>query len=118
MIFIVQQHELCYYNDILNRGDSLMKKLFILLTLSVSLIISGCLNRDKYSLNQFESVKLGMSYYECTMILKDDGKLVGENYIPGLVHTKLYSWKNKNGSNMLLMFQDNQLVQKNQYGLK
>lgn len=101
-----------------------MKKYILFFIFTLSLIFTGCASKDKYTMQQFERLYLGISYGECQNILGSQGELMSENYIPGIpgytdsIHTAAFSWKNKNGSNIFLIFQNSRLVQKSQYGLK
>lgn len=101
-----------------------MKLLKMVLLIIAALLIFGCSPKDKYSLDQFNQIRPGMSYSQCVSILKAEGKLTSENYMPGVpgvmapITTKGYTWKNENGSNMFFIFQNDKLVNKAQAGLK
>ena len=84
----------------------------------------GCSMSDKYTAKQFRQINQGMAYSDCVKILGGSGTLVSENVMPGIpdimpsLKTSAYSWENDNGSNIMLMFQNDELISKAQAGLK
>ncbi len=58
-----------------------------------------------------------MSYAQAIIVIGKKGELLSENEIAGF-HTAMYSWSNWDGSNMNIMFQNDKLIQKAQFGLK
>src|SRR5690606_33959998 len=71
----------------------------------------------------FDALKTDMSYAQVVEIIGRDGELISESEMGNLV-TKMYSWKAEKkdhgalGANMNVMFQNDKLVSKSQYGLK
>jgi hypothetical protein len=76
------------------------------------------------TLEMYGMMKEGISYDEARAVIGFDGEELSSNVIrgaPGViedVHTVAYSWKNWDGSNMLLMFQNDRLMSRSQFGLK
>lgn len=72
----------------------------------------------------FDRIDHGMSYVKVVKIIGSEGEELVSNLsegVPGVtesVKTVMYSWKNRNGSNMNVMFQNDKLIQKAQFGLK
>ena len=58
----------------------------------------------------------GMSYSEAVSVIGEPGEETSRTDMAGYV-TVAYSWKNYDGSNAIVMFQNNKLVSKAQYGL-
>ena len=75
------------------------------------------LSFDKITLAKYTSLQNGITYANAMGILGDPGVEVSSNSIAGF-NTVMYSWKNRNGSNMNAMFQNDALIQKAQFGLK
>jgi hypothetical protein len=71
---------------------------------------SGVTQRD------FLSVRTGMSVDQVAAIL-GSGDEISRSDIAGY-NTVMYSWKNRNGSNMNVMFQNGSVVSKAQFGLR
>jgi hypothetical protein len=72
---------------------------------------------DYYTLSDYNQLESGMPLWRVKYILTRDGTEVARNELAGIV-TVAYSYKNENGSNMQLTFQDDKLVSKAQFGLK
>ena len=74
--------------------------------------------------SEFRQIGSGMSYSQVTRIIGASGEEVSRNYMEGVpgvmesVDTVLYQWINADGSNMNAMFQNDELVQKAQFGLR
>jgi hypothetical protein len=58
----------------------------------------------------------GMSYQQVKDIVGTEGKEMSSSELAGFI-TISYSWQNSDGSNMLLIFQNDKLVTKSQFGL-
>lgn len=86
-------------------------------------MIKGAATPDVITMEEFASIQNGMSYSQVATIVGEDGELTGDNHIEGVpgvmesVDTKMYTWKNVDGSNMVIMLQNDKLMQKNQFGL-
>jgi hypothetical protein len=74
--------------------------------------------------SQFERIRSGMSYSQVSGIIGVSGEETASSRIeaiPGVteaVETRMYQWINADGSNMNTVFQNDQLIQKAQFGLK
>lgn len=77
------------------------------------------INTPEMTLSEYYELKMGMSYLEVCKIVGGYGRLTGENKIGG-IHTELYTYEGEGraGANVLLIFQNDKLVQKNESGLK
>lgn len=103
-----------------------MKKVIaIIVGLFIILSVAGCgTPKAKYSLNQYNQLSDGMSHKQAVSILGDQGISTGESVMPGVpgvmekIKTESFSWKNEDGSNMIIMFQNDKLIMKSQFGLK
>ena len=66
--------------------------------------------------SEYEKVSEGMSYSQVRAIIGCDGEEMSHSDYSG-ISTIMYSWKNSNGSNMIVMFQDDRLINKSEFGL-
>jgi hypothetical protein len=64
----------------------------------------------------YELISKGMTYETVRSLIGADGVEISRSDLAGHT-TVMYSWKNRNGSNMSAMFQDGALVSKAQFGL-
>jgi|ERR1043165_1188386 hypothetical protein len=69
------------------------------------------------TLNQYLALQDGMTYSQVRDKLLGDGEEVSRNNI-GQYTTVMYVWKNKDGSSVNVIFQNDQLVSKSQFGLR
>ena len=69
-----------------------------------------------YTLAQFEELRDGMTYAQVKEIMHSPGEKIGHVNM-GFVIDDSYRWMNRGGSNMILIFQNGQLVMKSQMGL-
>lgn len=90
------------------------------LVFDAAAVFSGSVvTREEYS-----RIKPGMSYGAVRAIIGVDGEELSRNRMEGVpgvmpgVDTVMYAWQNEDGSNMNAMFQDGELVQKAQFGLR
>lgn len=73
---------------------------------------------------KYNRIQNGMSYQDVVRIIGAQGEEMSRNHIDGVpgvmesIDTIMYQWVNGNGSNMNAMFQNNQLMQKAQFGLR
>lgn len=98
-------------------------------TLSVCLIIllsfflSGCVGPKKVTMEKFNKIQSGMSYKQVAQIMEDPGELGASTSMPGVpgvmepLENKIYIWKNADGSNMNVQFQNDKVMGKAQAGL-
>jgi len=74
------------------------------------------IDRPVVTMAAYELIQKGMSYKQVRGIIGADGIETVRSELAGHT-TVMYSWKNRNGSNMNAMFQDGELVTKAQFGL-
>ena len=73
---------------------------------------------------EFSRIRNGMSYTDVVGIVGLPGEEISSNHLEGIsgvmesVDTVLYSWTNRDGANMNVMFQNDKVVSKAQYGLR
>ncbi len=99
-----------------------MKKTRIaVLVLAVALLLSACggVKSELITMEEYNSLKEGMSYKEVVDIIGSEGEEVSSNNIAGY-STVAYSWEGHGsvGANANVMFQNDKLVSKAQAGLK
>ena len=101
-----------------------MKRLFFVLILSIALLIIGCGASPKFTMEKYNRVRDGVSYFEVCAIMGEDGQEMSSSTMPGIpgvmtsLTTKAYGWKNPDGSNTIIMFQNDRMMMKSQFGLK
>jgi hypothetical protein len=66
----------------------------------------------------FTSLSDGMTYAQAVTILGREGTVMSEGGAEFGAPTIMYQWKNPNYSNVLVMFQNNRLTMKSQFGLR
>lgn len=66
--------------------------------------------------DQYAQLNAGMTYSQVVQIMGRPGRQVGAGNLVGIV-TEAYSWQDPDGGNMMVMFQNGRLIQKNQTGL-
>jgi len=90
------------------------------------LFIAGCGDiggAKKVTKANYNEIQEGMSYAQVVSIIGSEGEEMASNKMDGVpgvmpsISTKMYSWKNFDGSNMNAMFQNDRLIQKAQFGL-
>jgi hypothetical protein len=74
---------------------------------------------DKVTLENFNKIQTGMTVNEVYAILGEPAETLSENEIGG-TKTKMVQWTQSGlmGGNMNVMFQDDKVIQKAQFGLK
>ncbi len=72
---------------------------------------------DKITLAEFNQIQTGMSYEQVKEILKRDGLLKSETNIAGTT-SRLISWINSDGSNVIITFGNGKVNSKTQTNLK
>jgi hypothetical protein len=72
---------------------------------------------DQITLAQYSQLQSGMSYAEVVEILGREGEEMSSSDVAG-IRTVMYGWSNRGGANMNAMFQQGELVQKAQFGLR
>ncbi len=76
------------------------------------------------SASAYRRVATGMSYGEVARMIGHAGEELSRSYIEGVpgvmpdMTTVMYAWVNADGSSMNAMFQNDELVQKAQFGLQ
>ena len=98
-----------------------LKLLTIILGLSLISLQAKSQSKNDYSdtkitLTKFYLIEMGMSLERVQNIL-GEGELVSSSYFAN-IQTEMWVWKNRNGSNMNAMFQNDKLVSKAQYKLQ
>jgi hypothetical protein len=73
--------------------------------------------------SEFQRVDSGMYYSEVKSIIGEGGTKVSSSEVDGFgefsgVSTNMYKWQNSDGSNMIVMFQNNEVTSKSQFGLR
>ena len=104
-----------------------MKRIITSLLVVALFAVLGCGgsgSTNKYTLDKFNQVQTGMTYDQVKSIMGDAGQVTTESKspsIPGVsdeIIIKGYEWQNPDGSNMQIMFMNNQVDTKAQAGLK
>jgi type II secretory pathway pseudopilin PulG len=75
------------------------------------------LETDVVTKAEYDRLTPGISYSEARSIIGASGEELSRVEIPGAPVTVVYSWQNKDGSNMNATFQDDKLTVKAQFGL-
>lgn len=92
----------------------------VILVLMLSLV--GCLgNSNEVTRSEYQEVETGMSYSTVENIVGESGEKVSSSEVDGFggsgVSTNLYRWQNSDGTNMVVIFQNNEVISKSQFGL-
>jgi len=66
---------------------------------------------------KFSRLQTGMTYQQVVDVIGAPGVELSRSQIAG-ISTVMYAWKNPNGSNMNAMFQNGEMVNKAQFGLR
>lgn len=66
---------------------------------------------------EYAQISTGMSYAQVAAIIGAPGEESSSSDLAG-IKTEAFTWKNFDGSNALLMFQNDKLISKAQFGLK
>jgi len=77
---------------------------------------SGSYSMKRITANEYAGLYDGMSYSQAVAVIGEPGEETSRTDMAGYV-TVAYSWKNYDGSNAIVMFQNNKLVSKAQFGL-
>jgi hypothetical protein len=77
---------------------------------------SGSYSMKRITADEYARLYDGISYSQAVTIIGDPGEETSRTDMAGYV-TVAYSWKNYDGSNAILMFQNDKLVSKAQFGL-
>lgn len=82
------------------------------------------ISQDVVTLDEYNRLQNGISYKQAVEIIGAEGTENASNAMPGVpgvmapIETKSYIWQNRNGSNVILMFQNDKMMQKAQALLK
>jgi hypothetical protein len=73
--------------------------------------------------DEFQRVEDGMYYSQVEDIVGESGTKVSSSEVDGFgefsgVSTNMYKWQNSDGSNMVVVFQNNEVMSKSQFGLR
>jgi len=88
--------------------------------LGIGSIVGGV---KHYTMAKYEQLTDGMSYTEAVSVLGDGGKEQSRSHMDGVpgvtpaIDTVAYAWQNPDGSNIILMFQNDKMQNKAQAGL-
>ena len=74
------------------------------------------IQEEPITAERYSQLENGMTYDQVARILGSDGEEVSSSDLGG-TSTRMYAWKNGDGSNMSAMFQNGALVMKAQFGL-
>ena len=77
---------------------------------------SGSYSMKRITAEEYAQLYDGMSYSQAVAVIGEPGEETSRTDMAGYV-TVAYSWKNYDGSNAIIMFQNNKLVSKAQFGL-
>ena len=88
-----------------------------LLTFTSGALIQEQVRPEQFTSAQYQRLQTGMSYSRVMEIMGQPGEEVSTNDIAG-VETTAYQWRNPSGSNMIVIFQNGELVSKSQAGLR
>jgi hypothetical protein len=102
-----------------------MKKVILVVALiSLLLALSGCGSVFNITLDKFNQIENGMSYYQVEQIMGVPGTLTVSSQTPGIpgvmnpISNTIYIWQNPDGSNMNVQFQNNHVICKAQAELQ
>ena len=73
---------------------------------------------NRYTMTNYNRINTGMTYSQVSTILGDSGKELSRVDIKGAPLTVSYQWQNTDGSNIIVMFQDDAVTTKAQALLK
>lgn len=86
---------------------------------------AGCGGASKkVTMEKFNRIQDGMSYSQVSSIMGDPGELGASTTMPGIpgimekLESKIYMWKNSDGTNMNVQFQNDKVMTNAQFGLK
>jgi hypothetical protein len=102
-----------------------MKKYFCIAAILVAILLAGCASgNDIVSRSEYEQISYGMSYSQVASIIGYEGIQTSGGTMDGIpgvmpsLTTEMYMWQNSDGSNLIVMFQNDALVNKTQTGLE
>lgn len=87
-------------------------------------VVSGCAIQTVVSKAEYDQIQEGMSYQQVVDIVGSEGEEMSSSKMQGVpgyvpeITTKMYVWKNPDGTNMICMFQNDRLITKSQTGLE
>lgn len=73
--------------------------------------------RNGITMDEYTRLSTGMTYEQAVEIIGEPGEEMSRSDLAG-ISTVAYTWQNRGGSNAMLMFQNDELVQKSQFGLR
>lgn len=92
------------------------KKIFVLFVLVAALFGCGSGGANKITMEKYNQVTTGMTYEQVQGIL-GEGTEMSRNEMAGYT-TVMYMWENEDGSNMNIIFQNDAVNTKAQFGLE
>lgn len=78
---------------------------------------SDIVSQDKYTLDQFNSIQMGMSYSQVVQIVGEEGTVLSDVKVMD-IRTTMYSWQGDGVANFNVTFQNGAVISKAQFGLK
>lgn len=96
----------------------------IILIAFITIFVAGCGMQPKITMAKYNQVQDGMGYSNVCSIMGENGQEMSSSSMPGVpgmipsITTKAYGWQNPEGSNTIIMFQNDKMVMKSQFGLK
>jgi len=102
-----------------------MKKYFCIAAILIATLLTGCASgNDIVTLSEYNQISYGMSYSQVASIIGYEGIQTSGGTMDGIpgvmpsVTTEMYMWRNSDGSNLIVMFQNDALVNKTQTELE
>ncbi len=74
-------------------------------------------NSPKFTLDMYNQITDGMTYSDVVNIVGNEGEKFSSSYVDGFT-SEIFWWTNSDGSNFNVVFHNNSLIMKNQFGLK
>jgi len=76
-------------------------------------------SQSKHSITKalYNRIQTGMTYSEVVTILDQNGQELSRTEIAEIMSV-MYQWVNEDGSNMNIIFQNDKVIQKAQFGLR
>ena len=81
------------------------------------LVTRGGLGVGRYTLSQFNEVSTGMTSGQVESVMGAPGELLSDAAVAGYT-SQMYTWRNIDGSNMVVQFADGAVITKSQLGLR
>lgn len=102
----------------------MLHRIVVVMIAVVALVGCGAVAPPVVTMDEYTQIREGMTYSQVVSIIGASGEEVASNVIEGVpgvmptMRTTMYQWVNADGSNMNAMFQNGELIQKAQFGLR